>query len=115
MERNVRRIQVRIVKATQAGNWYKVRSLQRLLAHAFSGRVLAVKRVTENQGKRTSGVDGELWDTPAKKIRGVERLRQRHHRAQPLRRVYIPKSNGRQKRPLGIPMVRAYCTSCKWC
>ncbi len=50
---NVRRLQARIVKATQAGKWYKVRALQRLLTHSFSGRALAVKRVTQNKGKHT--------------------------------------------------------------
>ena len=72
--RNVRRLQARIVKATKAGNWYKVRALQRLLTRSFSGRVLAVRRVTENQGKRTAGVDGELWDTPEKKAAGAAQL-----------------------------------------
>ena len=58
-ERNVSRLQARIVKATREGRWGKVKALQRLLTHSFSGKALAVKRVTENQGKRTSGVDGE--------------------------------------------------------
>ena len=57
--RNVRRLQARIVKATQEGRWNKVKALQRLLTHSHSGRVLAVKRVTENQGGRTPGVDRE--------------------------------------------------------
>jgi RNA-directed DNA polymerase len=61
--RTVRRLQARIVKATQEGRWGKVKALQHLLTHSFSAKVLAVKRVTENQGKRTPGVDGELWDT----------------------------------------------------
>src|SRR3712207_7513347 len=51
---NVRRLQARIVKATQAGRWGKVKALQRLLTHSFSGKALAVRRVTENQGKRRS-------------------------------------------------------------
>jgi RNA-directed DNA polymerase len=101
----VRRLQVRIVKATQAGKWRKVRSLQRLLTRSFSAKLLAVKRVTENQGARTAGIDGELWNTPRKKMQGVERLTYRPYRAQPLRRVYIPKTNGK-KRPLGIPTLR---------
>ena len=103
--RNVRRIQARIVKATQAGNWRKVRALQRLLNHSFSGRALAVRRVTENKGKRTAGVDGELWNTPAQKAKGIERLKQKRYRAQPLKRVYIPKSDGKRQRALGIPCL----------
>ena len=103
--RNVRRLQARIVKATKAGNWYKVRALQRLLTHSFSSRVLAVRRVTENQGKRTAGVDGELWNTPEKKAVGATQLEARTYKAQPLKRVYILKQDGKRKRPLGIPTM----------
>lgn len=103
--RNVRRLQVRIVKAMQMGKWHKVRSLQRLLTRSLSARMLAVKRVTENQGQRTAGIDGELWDTPAKKAVAVERLGLPRYRAQPLRRVYIPKQDGKRLRPLSIPTM----------
>src|SRR5260221_14170001 len=101
---NVRRLQARIVKATQEGRWGKVKALQHLLTHSYSGKVLAVKRVTENQGKRTAGVDQEIWDTPAKKATAIQTLRQRGYRPQPLRRVYLMKPNGK-KRPLGIPTM----------
>ena len=101
----VRRLQGRIVKATQAGRWGKVRALQRLLTHSFSAKVVAVKRGTENQGKRTPGVDGVLWDTPEKKAQAVGTLRQHGYRTQPLRRVYIAKSGGTGKRPLSIPCM----------
>src|SRR5438552_8081913 len=56
IHQNVRRLQVRIVQATKAGRWNKVKSLQRLLTHSYSGKVLAVRRVTENTGKKTPGV-----------------------------------------------------------
>src|SRR5258708_38120520 len=102
---NVRGLQARIVKATQEGKWGKVKALQRLLTHSFSGKVLAVKRVTENQGKNTPGVDRIVWNTPEKKLNGVYSLRQRDYHPQPLRRIYIPKKNGR-KRPLGIPCMK---------
>jgi RNA-directed DNA polymerase len=92
--RNVRRLQARIVKATQEGKWGKVKALQRLLTHSFSGKVLAVKRVTENQGKNTPGVDRIVWNTPQKKMNGVYSLRQRDYHPQPLRRIFIPKKNG---------------------
>lgn len=101
---NVRRLQARIVKATQEGRWGKVKALQHLLTHSFSGKALAVKRVTENQGKRTSGVDGEIWDTPAKKAEAITRLKQHGYHPAPLRRIYIPKSNGK-RRPLSIPTM----------
>lgn len=104
VHRNVRRLQARIVKATQEGRWNKAKALQHLLTHSFSGKALAVKRVTENQGKRTAGVDGETWNTPRKKAMALGSLRQRGYRPQPLRRTYIPKRNGKQ-RPLGIPTM----------
>jgi len=103
--RIVRRLQARIVKATQAKRWGMVRALQHLLTHSFSGKALAVKQVTENSGKRTSGVDHITWGTPAKKQAAVCDLKQRGYQPLPLRRLYIPKSNGKM-RPLGIPAMR---------
>lgn len=103
--RNVRRLQARIVKATQEGRWGKVKALQRLLTHSFSGKALAVKRVIENKGKNTSGVDGVIWDTPEKKMKAIYELQQRGYQPQPLRRVYIPKDKGKN-RPLGIPTMK---------
>jgi RNA-directed DNA polymerase len=102
---HVRRLQARIVKATQEGRWNKAKALQRLLTHSFSGKALAVKRVTENQGKNTPGTDKVTWDTPQKKINAIYSLRQKDYHPQPLRRIYIPKKNGK-KRPLGIPVMK---------
>jgi len=111
VHRNVRRLQVRIVKAVQAGRWGKVQALQHLLTHSFSAKALAVKRVTDNSGKRTPGIDGILWDTPEKKAQAMGQLRQQGYRPQPLRRLWIPKNHGNGRRPLGIPMACAYCIS----
>jgi RNA-directed DNA polymerase len=105
INRNVRRLQVRIVQATKESRWGRVRALQRLLTHSYSGKVLAVRRVTENNGKATPGVDQEIWDTPEKKTQAVHALKRRGYRSQPLRRVYIPKSDGKTMRPLGIPTM----------
>jgi len=102
---NVRRLQARIVKATKEGRWGKVKTLQRLLTHSLSGKMVAVKRVSENQGKRTPGVDGETWSTPRSKSQAVMSLRQKGYKPLPLRRVYIPKANGK-RRPLGIPTIK---------
>ena len=101
-ERHVRRLQARLVKATREKRWGKVKSLQWLLSHSFSGKALAVKRVTANKGKRTSGVDGAIWSTPASKHKAIGQLRRRGYQPQPLRRVHIPKSNGKL-RPLPSP------------
>lgn len=109
-QRIVRRLQARIVQATQEGRWNKVKALQHLLTHSLSGKAVAVRRVTENTGHRTPGVDRETWDTPEAKATAITRLRQRGYRPQPVRRVYIPKSNGK-KRPLGILICRSYCIS----
>jgi len=104
--KTVRRLQARIVKATQDGRWGKVKALQRLLTHSFSGKALAVKRVTENHGKRTPGVDGVTWSTPEQKATALHTLRQRGYHPQPLRRVYIPKAGDRTRtRPLDIPVL----------
>jgi RNA-directed DNA polymerase len=104
-ERQVERLQARIVKASQSGRWGKVKALQRLLTCSFSGKALAVKRVTENKGKRTSGVDRVRWSTPEQKVKAIRSLQRRGYQPQPLRRVYIPKSNGKL-RPLGIPTMK---------
>jgi len=106
IHRNVRRLQVRIVQTTKESRWGRVRALQRLLTHSYSGKVLAVRRVTENNGKATPGVDQEIGDTPEKKTQAVHALKRRGYRSQPLRRVYIPKSDGKTMRPLGIPTMK---------
>ena len=85
--------------------WGKVKARPRLLTHSFSGKALAVRRVTENQGKHTPGIDKITWNTPHKKINAVYSLRQRDYHPQPLRRIYIPKKNGKQ-RALGMPVMK---------
>ena len=102
--REVRRLQARIVKATRGGRHSRVKALQWILTHSFSGKALAVKRVTENQGKKTPGVDGAVWSTPETKSQAIMSLRRHGYHPKPLRRVYIPKANGK-KRPLGIPTM----------
>jgi RNA-directed DNA polymerase len=103
--RNVRRLQARIVKATQERRWGRVKALQWLLTHSLSGKALAVKQVTENQGKKTPGVDGVTWSTPQAKTTAIRSLKRRGYTPAPLRRVHIPKSNGKT-RPLGIPTMK---------
>ena len=103
IRRHVSRLQARIVKAVRAGNWHRVRCLQRLLANSFAAKLLAVKRVSSNRGKRTAGVDGIVLKTPAQKWRQAQQLNAKDYEPKPLRRIYIPKKNGK-RRPLGIPV-----------
>lgn len=104
-ECRVRKLQARIVKAQKEGQWSKVKALQHLLVTSFHAKALAVKRVTSNKGKRTAGVDKVKWTTPASKFRAVKSLKRRGYKPKPLKRVFIKKSNGKQ-RPLGIPTMQ---------
>jgi len=104
--RTVRSLQRRIVKALRAGNWRKVKRLCFLLVNSFAARVLGVKRVTENSGKKTAGIDGEVWTRPNQKMGAVGTIAQwKGYRPTPLKRIYIPKKDKSQKRPLSIPVM----------
>lgn len=105
VHRTVRGMQLRIAKATQEGRWRKVKALQRMLTRSRAAKMLAVRRVTENQGKRTAGVDRVLWTEPRQRWEAISQLSRRGYKPMPLRRVFIPKSNGKE-RPLGIPTMR---------
>lgn len=102
VEDQVYRLQLRIAKAVKLGRFAKAKALQWLLTHSFFAKLLAIKRVTQNTGKRTPGIDGVIWKTDRQKINAVLELRRKGYKAQPLRRIYIPKKNGKL-RPLGIP------------
>ncbi len=101
----VRRLQMRIAKAVQENRWNKVRALQHLLTGSFYAKAMAVKRVTSNKGKKTPGVDGVLWKGTRVKGQAIFSMRRRGYRPKPLRRIYIPKKNGK-KRPLSIPTMK---------
>lgn len=101
----VRNLQARIVKAIEERRWHKVKNLQHLLINSFSAKALSIRKVTENAGAKTPGVDGEHWETPNKKAKAITKLRITGYRPKPLKRIYIPKSNGK-KRPLGIPTLK---------
>jgi RNA-directed DNA polymerase len=103
--RKVRRLQVRIAKAVKEKRWGKVDFLQCLLTRSVPAKLWAVRRVVSNQGKRTPGVDQITWKTPRQKMLAVRSLRRRGYKPQPLRRIYIPKGNGK-RRPLGIPTMK---------
>lgn len=100
----VNKLQLRIAKAIRLGRQNKAKALQWLLTHSFYAKLLAVKRVTQNKGKYTPGVDRIVWLTPRQKMSAVKMLKRRGYRSQPLRRIHIPKKNGKF-RPLGIPTM----------
>jgi len=106
-EQNVRRLRQRIFTASQVGDLKRVRNLQKLMLRSRSNTLLAVRRVTEvNAGRLTAGVDGRvILDGQDKADLAVQiHHRQRPWQACPVRRVYIPKADGR-RRPLGIPVI----------
>ncbi|MDE2429184.1 MAG: reverse transcriptase N-terminal domain-containing protein [Burkholderiales bacterium] len=94
VERNVKGMQMRIAKATREGKWRKVKALQRMLTRTLSAKLLAVRRVTENQGKRTAGVDGELWESPETKWSAVNRMKLRGYSPSALRLRFTHKCSG---------------------
>ena len=106
VHRQVRRLQARIVKAVQEGRHNKVKALQWLLTHSFSGKALAVKRVTTNRGKNTPGVDHVVWKTSEAKTNAITSMKRRGYSPLPLLRVFIPKKDGQKTRPLGIPAMK---------
>ena len=99
---NVKRLQIRIAKATKESNWRKVKRLQRLLERSFSARALAVRKVVSNKGRNTPGVDGIIWNTTEKKWNAIFEINPNNYKPKPLKRIKIPKS-GKGYRPLSIP------------
>jgi len=99
----VSRLQERIAKAVKEGKHRLAERLQYIVTHSYYAKALAVKKVTENKGKRTAGVDGVRWKTAAERMRAVISLTNKGYKAQSLARIYIPKPNSGKMRPLSIP------------
>jgi RNA-directed DNA polymerase len=97
----VYRMQTRIAKSIREGKWGKAKALQYILARSFCGKLLAVNRITSNKGSRTPGLDGVTWNSPSHRWQAALNLKVSGYQSQALRRIYIPKKNGK-KRPLGI-------------
>ncbi|MCL1078580.1 reverse transcriptase N-terminal domain-containing protein [Parashewanella spongiae] len=100
----VLKLQMRIAKAIRDNKHGKVKSLQWILTHSRAAKLLAVKRVSQNKGSKTPGVDGIVWSTDSRRMAAVNQLSRKGYKAKPLRRIYIPKKNGKL-RPLGIPCM----------
>lgn len=104
-EKHVRSLQLRIAKAIREGRKGKAKALQWLLSHSMAAKALAVRRVTQNKGSKTPGVDSVRWKTNTQKLNAAKSLVRKSYKALPLRRLYIKKKNGKL-RPLGIPTMK---------
>ncbi|NEQ39600.1 MAG: RNA-dependent DNA polymerase, partial [Okeania sp. SIO3I5] len=106
VEKNVFKLQKLIYRASSRGEIRKMRRYQRLLTKSYYARLLAVRRVTQdNQGKKTAGVDGIKNLPPMQRFNLVDLLNTQYIKASPTRRVWIPKPGRDEKRPLGIPTM----------
>lgn len=110
LEQHVFRLQKRIYRASQRGETRKVEKLQKLLMKSEAARLLAVRRVTQdNQGKKTAGIDGVKSVNPKQRLlmaQAIHPKSQHHQKAKPVRRVWIPKPGKKdERRPLGIPIL----------
>ena len=105
--RRVKNLRQRIYRATENGQWKKVRSLTKLRLGSHSNLLLSVRHVTqESPGRKTAGIDGQTALTPAQGVQLVKEMADHKlGRAQPTKRIYIPKANGKL-RPLSIPTVK---------
>lgn len=104
-EKHVKKLQKRIAKAYENQRYDVVINLQHQIVHSFYAKALAVKRVTTNKGRHTSGVDGITWNTSEEKFEAIKFLKRRGYKPMPLRRVYIPKGNKKLRR-LSIPTMK---------
>src|SRR5947209_5042231 len=115
LEKHQYRLQKRIFKASQRNDLKAVHQLEKLLMKSRSARLLAVRRVTQdNQGKKTAGIDGIKSLPPSGRLalaQAIHPTGMHKRKPKPLRRVWIPKPGKAEQRPLGIPICPSYCLS----
>jgi len=105
IKNKVYQIQTRIVKYLKQGKKWLAKKLQRLLVNSYYNILLAIKRIMTNTGSKTPGVDGKVIKTHEEQLQMAHEIKTlKRYRPQPLKRILIPKKNGK-KRPLGIPTV----------
>jgi RNA-directed DNA polymerase len=106
----VKKLQLRIAQATQLRKFRKVKTLQWILTHSFSAKLIAVRKVMQNKGSKTPGVDGIIIKTPEEKLALVKNMTRRGYQPSPLRRIYIPKGGNTKKlRPISMPTIADKC------
>jgi RNA-directed DNA polymerase len=102
---HVRQLQMRIAKAYREGKHGKVKALQWILTHSHSAKLFAVKRVVQNDGAKSPGVDNIVWNTSDQKLKAALSLKRHGYKTKPLKRIYIPKKQKGKLRPLSIPVM----------
>lgn len=112
VEKSVNKLQIRITKAVKQNKWHLVKRLEYLLINSYYAKLLAVRKVTQNKGKRTAGIDGIKWLNPESKMIAALSLTGNRYKAQPLKRVFINKPGKKKKRPLGIPTMYDRAMQC---
>uniref|UniRef100_UPI0018E52DCE reverse transcriptase N-terminal domain-containing protein n=1 Tax=Cyanothece sp. BG0011 TaxID=2082950 RepID=UPI0018E52DCE len=107
VQRKVFKLQKKIFQAVKSGNKVKAKKLQKLLLKSHYAKLLAVRKVTQdNQGRKTAGIDGTKALRPNQRVNLAYELNVKGYKAKALRRIWIPKPGRDEKRPLGIPTIK---------
>ncbi len=105
IRKQVSKLQTRIAKAVMNNKTRLRKRLSYLLIKSYYAHLLAIKKVSENKGGKTPGIDGEIWSTSKAKLKAVSLLKSNRYKSKPLKRIYIEKKGKKKKRPLSIPCM----------